>query len=295
MSRAESRRRRKSIAQVALTLSAAAAFCAIVAAGGCSSPAEGAIGGPCFGLRGCAFESVGCVQHRFCSGGLVCVTGVCQVLDGGPLDDGNDTSKPDTGAPDTGPMCPTPGDTTGFTPPTYIPAKTGMVCTAAQITDYVTKCWKHMGNCQMFKTDNAACCACLESRRQDPMNAMNDAKFGPVYFGNGLPFLNFAGCIELNGDLDCAKAIQAASFCVYTACDNACTIPPDTFANYGTCMGTAANANCKMYVDVVNTACATEAGASAYAACSAFSVVEDVVTQYGNLFCGGAPSDAGGG
>lgn len=267
---------------------ATAAFCAIVSAGGCSSgPAEGASGGPCF-------------SNGTCNAGLTCSAAkLCEASEGGggeagPMDSGKDTNKPDTQPADTGPTCPTPGDVTGFTPPTYVPAKKMTVCSSGQVTGYVTNCWMMGGNCQTFKTANAACSQCMESLRKDPQTPQNDAMFGPVYIGNGLGFLNFAGCIELSGDLDCAKATQARDFCLYEACDNVCTIPPETSANYNKCTTTAQTTKCKMYNDAATTACATEAGASASTTCrTGFTTFQDGLIKFGNIFCGSGSSDAG--
>lgn len=262
-----------------------AAFGGILSAGGCSSgPAEGTQGGPCF-------------PNGTCNSGLACVAMTCQaseagMMDSGPMDAGKDTNKPDTQPMDSGPMCPTPGDVTNFTP-TYVPAKSMQVCSPTQVQAYVTNCWMMGGNCSMYKMSNMACSQCMESLRKDPMQ-QSDAKFGPVYIGNGLGFLNFSGCEELSGDLNCAKATQALAFCTYEACDNICSIPPETSANYNKCTTAATSTKCKMYKDAETMACGTDSGAAAYSFChSGFTTFQDGLVKYGNLFCGTGPGDAG--
>ena len=262
---------------------ATAAFFAVVSAGGCSSgPADGDSGGKCF-------------SNMTCNSGLTCVLNLCQSseggAEGGPIDSGKDTNKPDTQPADTGPMCPTPGDVTGFTPPTYVPAKRGTVCNSGQVSGYVTNCWMMGGMCQPFKTANPACVACMESNRKDPMTAQNDATFGPVYIGNGLGFLNIGGCIEVLGELNCAKATQALAFCTYEACDTVCSIPPETSTNYNTCTTKAATTKCSMYNTAVTAACVGDAAAAA-TTCRPSGSFQAALVTYGNLFCGGGPSDA---
>jgi hypothetical protein len=112
----------------------------------------------------------------------------------------------------------------GFSYPTYRPARhLGGSCTAQAVADYYTNCYLN-GNCAAFQTGGAqaACGACLAP------TDLGASAYGPLLIlGSGSNYLyenNMAGCIELEGEADCAARLQVAALCEYYACAASCPI-----------------------------------------------------------------------
>jgi len=203
-------------------------------------------------------QSVGCIGPEGCTGYQVCHYdgtgfGACVCEDGGtstgggatlasggspaggssatggsaaggpmPATGGSGATADTGGAPATGGAavdC-APADMSAWTAPAYVPARAPLdVCTEAVIRQYSTDCLNG-GNCAPFEAgaEYEACGDCL---RPTPIE---EAEYGPLVLSGVLRETNFAGCIELVGESECAAHQQAKSRCEHDACHDNCPI-----------------------------------------------------------------------
>ncbi len=199
-----------------------------------------------------------------------------------PFDAKPPPPKPD--APFTG-MCPTPLDVSNYVPPPYVPPHpVTNECTSVQVKDFYDNCFNpntaSSQKCAMFTQANMACASCIQSAR-------SDAQWGAIVIGNGLVTLDVAGCVHLNGDVPCAKALEARDACTWAACDLQCPIvDTQSFQAWTKCAQTSLAGGCKKYSDAVEMTCSKSMG-SAFSVCSNFQDFATGVLKFGTLFCSG--------
>lgn len=204
-----------------------------------------------------------------------------------------DTKFKDMNTPDNQPMCPTPEMLSSFMPPMFVnPAAVQNVCTTGnqgQIQGYWDNCrapQATMQGCQTWKSNNATCVACLETKRADNT-------WGPLVVGNGITFLNVSGCLQLQAETQCANDYQALEFCSFAACDKRCPVTdffqPDhaqTLMDWDTCSQTAEmSGSCSMLATKVNQSCASDKKCTP-AGLNLMSF-QDGYFIYGPMFCSG--------
>jgi hypothetical protein len=225
-----------------------------------------------------------------------------------------DTSAGDdtTGSQDQGDAalveCTAPASTASYTPATYVPAVAHQgVCSATQISAFVTACGYSMGatqmTCNAWQAANAgdagnACGGCIANPSNngglwlDPYyKAMNN-----IFYGQP----NYGACIQLldptNGTA-CAKALDADQACNGVACDAACMTATDP-NGFQTCVMAATG--CNSYATTEMTACATDisadGGGVGNTSCqpsAASGDQDDDLNFIIGLICGSATTDAG--
>lgn len=160
--------------------------------------------------------------------------------------------------------------------PSYAQARAmAGACTETEIQNYYANCYS-AGNCTAFKTGGASakCGACLVPSDLDAES------FGPLLkLGSTSAYVtstNLAGCIELQGEGDCAKKIQIAQLCEYLACAESC--PLNDSASYQaqiSCMMNARSTVCS----AAQTAATCIKDSAHIAACSA----SDMKGQFVNI------------
>jgi hypothetical protein len=212
--------------------------------------------------------------------------------DGGP-DTGNtpDVVRRDVVVPETGttPMCPTPADVSGFTPPTKVHDYNApqQKCTNAQIAGFYAACLDSnapMGACTNWSNmasdaagSNKDCGACL-------VTSNTASKYGPVIAGQGVVSLNIAGCLANAGAATCALSYEINDACVDAACEEQCPVSDNaSFAKYQQCRTNAQNGGCKKYADKVDQDCPADAGA--VVTCTDFADFQAGFTAFAKIFC----------
>jgi hypothetical protein len=158
--------------------------------------------------------------------------------------------------------------------PSYAKARAmSGACTETEIEQYYTDCYSG-GNCAAFKTGGASagCGACLTP------SDLDQTSYGPLLkLGSPTVYVsstNLAGCIELQGEADCAQKIQIAQRCEYLACAESC--PLSDSASYQAqidCMMNARSTVCS----ATQTAATCIKDSAHIAACSASSMKSQFV------------------
>jgi hypothetical protein len=172
-----------------------------------------------------------------------------------------------------------PADMTDWTPPAYVPARVAQhVCSEAIIRQYVTDCLNGT-DCAPFEAggEHAACAECLTA------TPVGESEYGPLILSGSLRETNFAGCIELLGEADCAVHLQARSACEREACLNNCPVTDSqSLTLYQQCKQEAGTGVCATYRQ--EAVCITDPAHSQ--ACSG-GTFEDGLAAIGSVFCGG--------
>jgi hypothetical protein len=186
-----------------------------------------------------------------------------------------------------------PGNVTGLQP-AWKPPKgppSGQ-CTTTQMTSYFSQCQSAsstVATCTSWRTANATCGACLESRE-------NDAKYGAViYLTNGVTQINVPGCIALLEpcNLTCAEEYQAALTCESAACEPTCPVgtDPASLTAYQNCTGVADGCGCAAFASAATT-CSNQIKGPLHPAASVCLDAPDFQTYFNQVapvFCGNAP------
>lgn len=138
-----------------------------------------------------------------------------------------------------------PADMTNYAYPPYKPARRATAsCTDAEVEKYYTECYS-TGACTVFQPGGASatCGECLKP------SAPEDAAYGPMLrlgpANAPMSITNMAGCVELLGEVACAKPMMVASLCEYYACADNC--PNTTAQEYQAemdCMSQARTSTC---------------------------------------------------
>jgi len=182
------------------------------------------------------------------------------------------------------PLC-APDDVSGFTPPAYKRA-TGAHqgrCTQAQIQGLWGSCFNYGGfgnDCGQWSSiqENKDCAACV-------MTDATEAAYGPIICHEKSFVMNYAGCMELLGDRDCAVAASDLEACGEAACDARCLGPGLYRPEYESCRVVADEAGCSAYFAAA--ACAdreADGGPAAY--CFRSHDFGALFLDYTMLFCG---------
>ncbi len=221
-------------------------------------------------------------------------------VDAGP-DTGTDTGSPADAAADrkdssmmeaAGPMCPTPVNLVNFMPPAYTPPRVPTsVCLPAGITGYWDNCRGPQATqplCTTWTASNMACGACIVSQR-------TDSAWGPLIMANGITFVNIAGCLALQGDMNCAKLDEDAAACTAASCDSRCPVTDffatdhvSTLMEWQKCQQTAAAGSCATFETKFAGQCRADAGnGSAYAKCTNFTDFHTGYLLVAPMFCSG--------
>ncbi len=173
-----------------------------------------------------------------------------------------------------------PADLTSWEPPPYVPANPAQdVCTSEQVARFHDDCL--LGDdCAAFELggDDAACGGCLWP------SGLDENRYGPVLEANPRPFYrwetNHPGCVELLGEVDCARKIQAAQACAREACVHTCDSPATP--EYTACVDAARSGACQEYeadaVCILSQAVADQCAGGGF---------ETMVSALGAVFCGG--------
>lgn len=173
----------------------------------------------------------------------------------------------------------TPKDMSEWGPPAYVPARApSAVCTETLIREYSTDCLN--GNdCAPFEEGGqyADCGDCL---RPSPMD---QDEYGPLLLSGIVRETNFAGCIELVGELACAGHQQNKSRCEHEACSENCPVTNTASLElYQQCKTEARSGVCSAYRE----AAVCIADLAHVEACSGDDFEESLVSV-GMVFCGG--------
>jgi len=200
-------------------------------------------------------------------------------------------------------------------PAAFVPARRSSDCTPQLVSQYQSQCFttsNSSGRTECaFRLQYPLCAACLETLTLEDTQPHDVAMptthdWGPyIPWAGGYHELNRAGCVELHGDIECAKAIEEARWCERTACEKAPLSCIAGYAEDGTayalgrapsCMVAAAgglphtsispltqHSICTKYHNQVEARCAQS---TAYAAC-AYDVAHFAQNyfEYANLFC----------
>jgi hypothetical protein len=159
-----------------------------------------------------------------------------------------------------------PKEMTGFVAPNYKAARVVHgACTTSDIETYYSDCLT-AGNCTAFRSGGARerCGACLV-----PSELGSDT-FGPLLkLGSSTAYVsstNLAGCIELQGEPECAKKIQAEQLCEYHSCADSCPITDqNSYQALMSCLQKARETTCS----AVQASAVCIADSAHIAACSA--------------------------
>jgi hypothetical protein len=133
----------------------------------------------------------------------------------------------------------------GYSYPKYKPARAMPGgCTLTELESYYTDCFRG-GNCTAFKSGgkSAQCGSCLAPSELDADS------FGPlIKLGSATAYVtstNLSGCIELQGEPNCAQKIQIAQLCEYHACAESCPIgDQSSYQSQMSCMLSARESAC---------------------------------------------------
>jgi hypothetical protein len=178
-------------------------------------------------------------------------------------------------------VCPTPASVQNFQPPAYIPPIQQNVCSMQQISDYYSNCLDPMQSSQMkcttYTTNNKTCASCLDTPKMSNM-------WGALVQGNGVVSINVAGCADIQGYPNCAKAYEAAQACESAACDQVCPVmDQQSFMAWQQCVQTADAGGCASFVNAKNNACQADAGNLAQ--CFNFMSFQAGYQQLAPMFC----------
>jgi hypothetical protein len=125
---------------------------------------------------------------------------------------------------------------------------------------------------------NMTCAKCVETSYQDQ-------SWGPLVIMTGFIELNVAGCVALQGDLSCAKALEALDACTGAACDQQCPVmDSQSYMDWQKCVQTATVGGCKMYDNNALSACAADVS-TASTTCHNFMDFKSGVFLYVPMFC----------
>ena len=215
--------------------------------------------------------------------------GPCTPLGASPQPDAG------SGGADAGMTCPAPGSSActpanvaGFTPIWRQPTGAHQgACTSTQLTDYFAQCQASAATtttCSNWRSSNAACDACLETRESAP-------QYGPiVILDNGTVQINVPGCVALLEpcNVACATAYQAAFMCEAAACEPGCpaTSSASWFMSYQACATTADGCGCEKYTAA--SACVSSLVGPLHpaSACLSGNNFQEYYAEVAPLFCG---------
>jgi hypothetical protein len=204
-----------------------------------------------------------------------------------PLDASADHAHPDTTPPDTDASMCAPVDISTFTPPAYVSAKKVLgTCTVKQISDYDSMCnTSPYTGCSAWQavTANKACLGCLVSKDTDnPWGALVEHTM------QGVSNDNVAGCIEIEGNLTCAKAYEALSACEDAACPpSVCPVTDQTtFTAYEACAKSADSGACKTYASAVQACQGVDDGGPISTICQGGTDFHSIFLAISPVFCG---------
>jgi hypothetical protein len=152
------------------------------------------------------------------------------------------------------------------------------VCTEAQVTDLLAKCWGDTfdPDCDVFERDpaNAACLACIFSTEEDP-------RYGAViHLASRRVRTNEAGCMALvDGDMSatgCGAKLQASQQCSEAACAR-CAVSED---QYDQCWEESFSSSC-VYV-LADAVCWRR---PIYAICTRYNTFQEAFAAMARIFC----------
>jgi hypothetical protein len=275
---------------------------ALLGGSGCSSKTNGGSGTPAGGDSGPVKTTD--------SGSTIHDGSVDTGSASGDTGGGDDTGSQDSGdgGGDAGTQCTAAASTSGYTPPTYVPAVAHQgVCTTAQIAAFIAACGFDNGS-------TTACATWAQANAGDAGNTCGLCILAPMNNGGtwldpllkATPFdvvPNYAGCIQLTDATHgtaCGTAFNNLNGCDGVACDMACAdaTAADAFDN---CITTVNSAGCSQYNTAQNNACATDfddAGDPTASILACFPSVasqdqDDDFNYIVNLICGSGATDGG--
>ena len=112
---------------------------------------------------------------------------------------------------------------------------------------------------------------------------VGEAEYGPLVLSGLLRETNFAGCIELMGEAECAARQQDKSRCEHEACYDNCPVTSDaSLQAYRQCVTEARTGVCEAY----RAAAVCISDAAHVEACGGDGFEESLVSV-GMVFCGG--------
>jgi hypothetical protein len=175
-----------------------------------------------------------------------------------------------------------PADMSDWVAPAYVPARAPEnVCTDALIRRYAADCLSS-SDCSAFEAggDYVACGDCLSP------TPVRDAEYGPLLLSGVIRETNFAGCIELLGETECAVHQQDKSRCEDEACATNCPVSDaDSLDLYRECKEQARSGVCSAYHEAA--VCITD---PAHVEACGGADFEESLVSIGRVFCGGYAS-----